>query len=186
MELQIQDLVSSIRKEGLEKAEQEKAAIIADANAKAAEIVSRAKEDARKLLEDAQKEIEVLKQSAEIGAKQALRDAELSFKGEVERQVKNILKADIAKQMDDSALASLISACISDKDVSNLKVEVAQVSEGLKAQLASQIKGGLELKPVKGINAGFRLAAKDGSGFFDCTDEEVSKMLAPFVGELKF
>ena len=33
--------------------------------------------------------------------------------------------------------------------------------------------------------AGFRLAAKDGSGFFDCTDEEISKILMPFFRDIQ-
>lgn len=186
MELQIQDLISSIKNEGITKAEEESAKIISEAQAKASEIISKAKAEAEKVLEDAKKEIEVLKQSAKVGAQQALRDAELSFKNEVENQVKKILRDDVKKSMDDEALAKLIAAVVSDKDVSKLSAEVASVSESLKGQLADQIGKGLEIKPVKGISAGFRISSKDGSGFFDCTDEEIAQMLAPFVGELKF
>lgn len=186
MELQIQDLISSIKQEGITKAEEEAARIVAEAQAKASEIVSQAKEEAAKVLSDASSEIEVLKQSAKVGAQQALRDAELSFKKEVEGQVKRILRDNVRKSMDDSALAKLIAAVVADKDVSKLSAEVSSVSESLKALLADQLSKGLEIKPVKGISAGFRISAKDGSGFFDCTDEEISQMLAPFVGELKF
>jgi V/A-type H+-transporting ATPase subunit E len=42
------------------------------------------------------------------------------------------------------------------------------VTDALKAKLAKEIKEGLEIKPTKNVQAGFRLAAKDGSGYFDC------------------
>lgn len=186
MELQIQDLISSIKHEGITKAEEESAKIISEAQSKASEIVASAKAEAEKVLEDAKKEIEVLRQSAKVGAQQALRDAELSFKKEVENQVKKILKDSVRKSMDDASLAKLIAAVVSDQDVSKLSAEVASVSESLKGLLADMLSKGLEIKPVKGISAGFRISSKDGSGFFDCTDEEIAQMLAPFVGELKF
>ena len=32
---------------------------------------------------------------------------------------------------------------------------------------------------------GFRLCAKDGSGYIDCSDEELAEQLAPFFRELR-
>ena len=32
---------------------------------------------------------------------------------------------------------------------------------------------------------GFRLAAKDGSGYFDCSDEEIAQMLMPFFRDMR-
>jgi V/A-type H+-transporting ATPase subunit E len=63
---------------------------------------------------------------------------------------------------------------------------VAEVSDGLKSALAKEIKGGLEIRPSKNVKAGFRLAAKDGSGYFDCTDEEIAEMLMPYFRDLDF
>ena len=31
---------------------------------------------------------------------------------------------------------------------------------------------------------GFRLAAKDGSGYFDCSDQEIAEMLMPFFRDM--
>ena len=63
-------------------------------------------------------------------------------------------------------------------------MEVGQVSEELKSQLAEQLKGGLEIRPSKKVQAGFRLAAKDGSSYLDCSDEELSEMLMPFFRDI--
>ncbi|MCQ2397871.1 MAG: V-type ATP synthase subunit E [Sphaerochaetaceae bacterium] len=184
MELQIQDLVSSIKKEGIDAAKKKSAEIIAEAEEKAAGIVAQAQSEASELFEKTKKEIELLSNSAQVGAQQARRDAVLSFKKEVETHYKNILSASVAENLNGDALASLIKAVVTDKDVSSMKVEIASVTDQLKSALAEEIKNGLEIVPVKGVNAGFRLASKDGSGFFDCTDEAIAEMLAPFFSDL--
>lgn len=184
MELQINDLVSSIRKEGIDEARKEASEIIREAEKKAEEIVSSAKEEAAKIISDAEKKIDTLRQSARAGAKQAERDALLSFKKEVENQFKKILAAKTAKVLKTDALTSLIEAAISGKDVSKLSLEISEADASIKSALAEQVKKGLKICPVKDIEAGFRLADKDGSGFFDCTDEEIADILAPFFSQL--
>ena len=38
---------------------------------------------------------------------------------------------------------------------------------------------------LKKVGAGFRLAAKDGSGYFDCSEEEIARMLMPFFRDMR-
>ena len=83
MELQIQDLVSSIKKDGIESANREAAQILADAKAQAEKIVADARNEADKLRGDAQAEIGVFKASAQLSAEQAKRDAVLAFRQEI-------------------------------------------------------------------------------------------------------
>ena len=75
MELQIQDLVSSIKKDGIDSANREAAAIVAEAKRQADAIIADAKKDSDKLREDAKAEVEVFKSSAELSVQQAKRDA---------------------------------------------------------------------------------------------------------------
>ncbi len=184
MELQIGDLVSSIKKEGIEAARKEHDRIVKEAEEKAAVIIGNAKEEAAKTVENATKEINILKQSAALTAEQAKRDALISFKAELEKEFKKILAADIKKTLNEDYLGKLIKAAVADEDVSRLTVELKDVKESVKASLAQEIKKGLEIKPVKDIDAGFRIAQKDGSGFFDCSDEEIAEILAPFFGNI--
>lgn len=184
MELQIQDLVSSIKSEGIESAKKEAEKIISEAQSKAEAIINQAKADAKKILDDNQKEIEILRQSASVSAQQAKRDAVISFRKEINEQYNNLLTKNVGKALNDVTLAKLITAVIADNDVKNLSVEVKEVSEGLKAELAEAVKNGLEIRPVKTVKAGFKVVFKDGSGFIDCTDEELSSMLSPFLGQI--
>ena len=184
MELQIQDLVDSIKKEGVEAAEKQAAEIIAGAEAKALEIVSKAKADAERVKEENLKEIDIFRENAKKTAEQAKRDAVLAFEKEVQAHFERILNADVKKEMSSKNLSTLITAALSGSDVSEYRVEVASVTDALVAKLASEIKEGLEVQPVKDIDSGFRIAAKDGSGYFDCTADEVTKMLEHFMGNL--
>ena len=71
-------------------------------------------------------------------------------------------------------------------DVKNTELQISEkdyeaIAETLAKELGDKIKKGLEIKPVKTINVGFKLADKDGSGYFDFTDEATAKLLIPFL-----
>jgi len=99
MELQIQDLVTSIRKEGVEAANAEAESIIAEARKKAESIISSAKTEAQQYKDAAEKDINILKESAEVGAEQAKRDAVLAFKSEIQAEFEKILATNISKEL---------------------------------------------------------------------------------------
>ncbi len=185
MELQIQDLVSSIKKDGIDSANQEAAAILADARKQADAIVADAKAEADKLRGDARAEIEVFKSSAQLDAQQAKRDAVLAFRQEIQREYEKLLAADVGKALDQQALVKLIQAAVQGEDVAAYTVEVGQVTDGLRQELAQELKAGLEIRPSKKVGAGFRLAAKDGSGYFDCSEQEIAEMLMPFFRDTR-
>ena len=186
MELQIQDLVSSIRKEGVEAANAEAEAIIAEAKKKADSIVSGAKAEAQQFKDTAEKEINILKESAEVSAEQAKRDAVLAFKSEIQKEFEKILAAGISKELSGEALGKLIRTAIAGENVADCAAEVAEVSDALKSELAKEIKDGLEIRPTKNVQQGFRIAAKDGSGYFDCSDDGIMEMLMPYFRDLDF
>ncbi|MCR5467730.1 MAG: hypothetical protein K6F37_02110 [Lachnospiraceae bacterium] len=186
MELQIQDLVTSIRKEGIDAANSEAESIIAEAKKKAEAIVGDARAEAKSAKEAAEKEINILKESAQVGAEQAKRDAMLAFKTEVQAEFEKLLASNVKKSLSDDALGKLIRSAVNGEDVSKYAAEVSEVSDTLKAELADEINKGLEIRPTKSVQAGFRLAAKDGSGYFDCSDEEIMQMLMPYFRDLDF
>lgn len=115
MELQIQDLVSSIRKDGIDAANAEAEAIITEAKKKAEAIVAEAKSEAKSIQEASEKEISILKESAALSAEQAKRDAMLAFKTEVKAEFEKILSAKVKDSLSDAALGKLIKAAIADE-----------------------------------------------------------------------
>ena len=186
MELQIQDLVTSIRKEGVEAANAEAETIIAEARRKADSIIGSAKTEAQQYKDTAEKEINILRESAEVSADQARRDAVLAFRTEIQGEFEKILSAAVSKELSGEALGKLIRAAVAGEDIAAYAVEVAEVSDALKGELAREIKNGLEIRPTRSVQQGFRLASKDGSGYFDCSDEGIMEMLMPYFRELDF
>lgn len=186
MEMQIQDLVTSIKKEGIDAAEAEAEVILADARKKAETILADARTKADQMKAASEKEIRTMKESAILSAEQAQRDAVLAFKSEIQKEFEKLLSADIKKTLSEETLAKLIRAALQDEDASAYAAEVSEVTDALKAELAKELKAGMEIRPTRGVKAGFRLAAKDGSGYFDCTDEEITQMLIPYLRKIDF
>ncbi len=186
MEIKIEDLVSSIKKDGIDTANAEAEKIIADAKNKASKIIEDAKAEQEKIKEQAKAEIDVLRDSAKVGAEQAKRDAVLLFEEAVKNRFQKILEADIKKTVNGDTLAKLIKAAINEENPKDYNVEVAEVSDGLKGELANEIKNGLEIKISPSVKTGFRLNSNDGSGYFDCSNEEIANMLTSFLPEIKF
>ena len=184
MEMQINDLVSAIKKEGVEAARAEADRIIAEAKEKAAGIISDAETEAKAIIKKAEEKTEILKENAKTTAEHAKRDAVLFFKKSVQTEFERILEADAAKTVNTETLARLIEAALNGDDPASYTAEVAEVTDALRSELAAKIRSGLEIKANPSVRAGFKLAAKDGSGYFDCSDEEIEKMLAPFFPEL--
>ncbi|MBO4394513.1 MAG: V-type ATP synthase subunit E [Spirochaetales bacterium] len=180
MEIQIQDLVQSIKRDGIEEAKKEAETIISAAKAKAEEIIAASKAEAEKNIENANREIE----SSKALIKQAERDAVLSVKKELEQLLERILAEKVSKDLSEKSLAALITAAIGNEDPSKYAVEIDETKAALKSVLAKQIEKGLEIRPVKGMS-GMKLSCKDGSGFYDFSDEEIAALLRPFLGDMK-
>ncbi len=188
MAQQIQDLVDSIQKEGIEKANKQAELIIAEANKKADDIIKNAKKEADKVLSDADKEIALRDQSAKASLTQAARDVQLSLKKALTEQINNLLEEKVSSAFKTKDFIKLIKDVISLDfcDVKNTELQISEkdyeaLAETLAKELGDKIKKGLEIKPVKTINVGFKLADKDGSGYFDFTDDATAKLLIPFL-----
>ncbi|MGD1822882.1 MAG: V-type ATP synthase subunit E family protein [Pleomorphochaeta sp.] len=188
MAQQIQDLVDSIQKEGIEKANKQAEQIIAEANKKAEDIITSAKKDAKKALSDADKEIALRDQSAKASLTQAARDVQLSLKKALTEQINTLLEEKVSNAFKTKDFVKLIKEVIS-LDFCDVKSTELQISEKdyealaatLTKELGDKIKKGLEIKPVKSVNVGFKLADKDGSGYFDFTEEATAKLMIPFL-----
>ena len=184
MELQIQDLVCAIKKDGVDAAQKEADNIIAEAKSKASAIISEAKEEADRIRKKTENDVEVLKESAKITAEHAKRDATLSFKEAVQLAYEKLLAEDVSKTVNSGVLAQLIIAAMNNEDPSNYAAEVSEISEELKSELAEKVRAGLEIRINPNVHVGFRLVEKDGSGYFDCSDEAITQMLMPFFPDL--
>ncbi len=185
MEQQIQDLIDSIRKEGIETAKAESAKIVEDARKEAEEIVVSAEKKRDEIIAKAQSDAALAKSSGEATLKQAARDLSLSVKKSIEAMYSSILRDAIAGVMKGPELYSMIEAVLSD-DVSGKAVEIAKedmqaLRSSLSEKFALLIKEGLEVKESTSLHSGFRVVEKDGSAYIDISDDECTKLLMPYL-----
>ena len=91
MEQQIQDLIASIKKDGIESATNESKKILEEARKEADLILKEAKAEKEKMIADAKKEIELERESSISSVKQAARDVTLTLKKSLEEKFQKIL-----------------------------------------------------------------------------------------------
>ncbi len=187
MEQQIQDLIASIRKEGIDTANAKSAEIIREAEEKAAAIIKEAEEKSSRLVADAEKEIELRKSSAEASIKQAARDASLLLKKSIEERYTMILRDKARASMKGKALIELIRTALSSdaagKDVEISPSDMDEIRSDISSEFSSEIEKGLEIRSSKSVSSGFRIVEKDGSGYVDYSADECIKLILPYLSD---
>ena len=148
MEQQIQSLIDSIRKEGIDKARSESDKIIEDAKKSAEKIISDAKAEAEKIISEADASAARLQASAEEAIRQSARNASLALKKDIEDKITAILSSDCRKALSLPDLCTIIRAAISE-DVSGTAIEVPKEvfderGDSLRSEFASEIEKGME------------------------------------------
>jgi V/A-type H+-transporting ATPase subunit E len=189
MDIQLKELIETIKKEGIDSADSKAAEIAADAQGKAKAIIAKAEEDAARLLADAKREIARNEQSSKEAIVQAGRDLILGlekritalFDGVINAQAKDALQG---KGLED-AVAGIVKAWAA-KGAAGLEVllpadELKKIEGSLRAKLSEELKKGVVLKPVPQIDAGFRIGESSGSAHYDFTAEGVAEILAEYL-----
>lgn len=185
MEQQIQDLIASIRKEGIESATNESKKILEEARKEADRIISEAAKEKEKMLKEAQKAIDLERQSAESSVRQAARDVSLTLKKDIESKLMKILGEKVSSSMDASVISRLIVAVVNNEfgeAVAEVPTsEIEEVKKLLSSEFASTLKNGVTLKSSSASGSGVRIYEKDGSAYVDLSDEECTKLLHPYL-----
>ncbi len=187
MAQQIQELVASIRKDGIEVAQQEAHAIIEAAKQEAAAIVAAAKKESEALRAKADREIATKEMSARSSLAQASRDVQLAMKSALTAQLDRLLVTEVSKALSSKDVITLIQSVVTLAGESENKVlEVNEkvferLAENLASALAQEVKKGLVIQAVPMVAGGFKLVEKDGSSYFDFTEGEVAALLKPYL-----
>ena len=187
MEQQIQDLVASIKKEGIEEAKRQSAEILAAAKAEAEELIKKAKTESDKIIQDAKNSAKLEAESAKAQIVQAGRDVTLSLKQSVESLFNKILSDECKKAMDASLLAQLVAIAVK-ADLTGVTAEVPEgmkddVVKALSSEVAALVKQKDFLKESKGVLSGIKLSSNDGSGYIDMSASECAQLVKPYLSE---
>jgi len=189
MDVQLQELIDKIKSEGIKTAEQESARVLKEAEHKANDILADAHDEASSIIAKAKEEAHRFEQTAKEAVKQAGRNTILSLR----TRVTEIFDAVIAEETKqayslkvlEEAIVSLIKAW-SKEQVPNLQVlmsssDLKKIEKQLKSRLAAELKKGVELKPFPQLQAGFRIAMKDGSAYYNFSDQGIAEILAEYL-----
>lgn len=190
MEIQLQDLLDQIKKDGVAAAQAEAASILADAKAEAEKIVADAKQQADKLIASAKAENQRMVASSEDAIRQAGRNLLISFRESVSRELTAITGESVTAVYSSEALAQLVIQAVENwaKDPSTDDIAVILTSNDLQ-KLEQTILAGLKEKMLQGVtlkandnfDGGFRIAVNNGSAYYDYSAEAVVDMLSNYL-----
>ncbi len=190
MDVQLQELIDKIKKDGVTAAEKEAAKIIEDANKKAETIIKDAEKQAEQIAKDAKAETQRMQKASDEAIIQAGRNMLLSFKDSLVEELDGLIQAETAKSLSKDTLAKLVpetvKAWAKNSDASELSVLLSEkdlkaLEGSLTSALKSEIKKGLEIKPDKTLAAGFRIGVKNGAAFYDYSAESLAEMFAAYL-----
>lgn len=191
MEIQLQELINQIKKDGVEAAETQAEAILDAAKAEADKIISAAKLEADKLIANAKAENEKTVRSGEDAIRQAGRNLLISFRESVSRELNAVAGDNVAAVYSSDALTELIVSAIEAwtarpeaDDISVLlnSADLARFEEAILAQLKAKMLDGVTLKANDNFDGGFRIAVNNGAVYYDYSAESVTDMLSGYLG----
>lgn len=190
MDVQLQELIDKIKKDGVAVSESEAQNIIADAEKKAVSIVAEAEEKAKSIVKSAHAETERLEKASIDAISQASRNLLLAFKDGVIARLNAFVKTSIEKEYSSDLLKKIIPETVKlwaqAKDTDSLAVLLSETSradlEGafnslFKAELAK----GMEIKADSTLSGGFRIGTKDGTAYYDFSSDAIADLFCAYL-----
>ena len=190
MDVQLQELIDKIKKDGVASAENEAAKIVAEAEKNAEKIIADAQEKADEIVKNAKAETERMEKASEEAIVQAGRNMLLSFKESIISELDGLIKTETENAQTKEILAKLIPETVKawskNADASELSVllsekDLKSLESSLVSELKDEISKGLEIKPDKTLSYGFRIGVKNGAAYYDYSAESLSEMFAAYL-----
>ena len=173
----LQSLLEKINREGVEKAKAEADRIVAEAKAKAAEIVKAANAEAAKAKADAEKSAADYAARASETVRQAERDTILRIESSVTALLEKVLRDGVDRSLaDEGALGALVSEAVKGLVGPDEVAVPAKLADALKARLAAQ--GNVTVVTDDALGAGFSVRTDGGRVEHSFTGKAVADELA--------
>ncbi|MDR2068866.1 MAG: V-type ATP synthase subunit E [Spirochaetaceae bacterium] len=189
MDIQLQELIDKIKRDGIESASEEALRLKTQAEGEAKHIIDAARRDAADIIAKGKADAERAEKAGIAALEQASRNLVLVFKKEIETLLDKIIALKTGALYNDEVLKEVLPELIKNwasKGSDSLDVLLAEQDrkalEGyFNAKLASELNKGLELKTDRNLSAGFRIAEKDGSAYYDFSAESVAELLSAYL-----
>lgn len=190
MEIQLQELIEQIKRDGVATAEAEAKKIVDSARAEAEKIVSDAKAQANKIMTDARAENEKMTKSSEDAIRQAGRNLLISFRESVARELVALVGEKIEAVYSSDALEHIIINIVekwaSNPDTEDITVildteSLDKLQSSLLAALKQKMMKGITLRSSDNFNGGFRIASNNDNLYYDYSLEAVVDMISGYL-----
>ena len=189
MDIQLHELIEKIKKEGIESAQAGAVKLKSETEAEARQIIENAKREAEAIIAAGKADAARSEKAGIAAVEQASRNLILAFKGEVQGLLDKLTADAVASSYSADVLRNVLPDLIRNWAVKNTdslsvilsEADAKKLDDAFKAQLASALRGGVEIKVGKNIDCGFHIAEKDGSAFYDFSAEAVVKLLSAYL-----
>ncbi len=190
MEIQLQELIEQIKKDGVTAAEEKSAAIINEAEAQAARIIAEAGAQADKMIADAKSENAKTVKSGEDALRQAGRNLLISFRESVAKELQALIGQNVNAVYSSADFEKLIVLAVSNwagkPEADDLTVilnseDLAKLENTLLSALKEKLGAGVTLKASDRFDGGFRIAVNNGAVYYDYSAESVTDMLSAYL-----
>ena len=189
MEIQVQELIDKIRKDGIETASQEASRIKAEAEADARRIVEIAKKDADEIIAKGKQDAERSEKAGIAALEQASRNLILAFKGEIQALLDKLIAAHIAADYNDEVLKAALPELLKTwaaKGGDNIALilpesELSKLQSFFSEKLTRELWNGVELKSSRKLSSGFHISNREGSVYYDFSAEAVAGLLSTYL-----
>jgi V/A-type H+-transporting ATPase subunit E len=189
MDIQLQELIDKIKKEGVDAASGEAARVKSDAESEAKRIVESAKKEADAIIAKAKADAERFEKAGNAALGQSSRNLTLAFKSEIQALLDRIVKKEVADAYNEDTLKAVLPEILKvwaskGEDEANVLLsekDLKKVKAYFDEKLSGALKKGVELKADRNLASGFCIANKDGSAYYDFSAESAAEMLSAYL-----
>jgi V/A-type H+-transporting ATPase subunit E len=189
MDIQVQELINKIKKDGIESASEEAARLRHEAETVARQIVEDAKKEAEEIIAKGKQDAKRSEKAGVAALEQASRNLVLAFKGEIQALLDKIVDVELGKSYNDDILKAALPEVLKAWPVKRTdslaillpEASLSKLQTFFKGKLSAELKKGVELKSDRNLSGGFRIAQKDGSAYYDFSADSVAELLSTYL-----
>ena len=189
MEIQVQELIDKIKKDGISAASEEASKIKEDANAEAKRIVEAARKEAADIVSIGKQDAERSEKAGVAALEQASRNLVLAFKDEIQSLLDGIIGKHVAAQYNEDIIKTSLPEILkvwASKGSNDLAVilpegELSKLKSFFSEKLTGELWKGIELKSNRKLTSGFRISNREGSVYYDFSAEAVAGLLSAYL-----
>jgi V/A-type H+-transporting ATPase subunit E len=189
MEIQVQELIDKIKKDGVDTASQEAARIKNGAQAEAKQILETARKEADEIITRSKQEADRAEKAGNAALQQASRNLILAFRDEIQALLNKVINNEVSANYSEDILKSVLPEILKNWAANDSISVILPESEFAKLQdffidkLKNELGKGTEikLKSSRKLPYGFHIANKDGSVYYDFSSEAVAGLLSSYL-----